>query len=44
MNDISDEDMKFMIDLSKEVNGNDPVKIAKGVKNIIDYNEMVSNL
>lgn len=39
-----EEDMKVMVELSKEVNGDDPVKIAEGVKNILDYSEMVSNL
>ena len=41
---ISDFDLKYMIELSKEVNGDDELKMVKGVISQIRYAEMVSNL
>ncbi len=41
---IHNREIEIMMEISKEVNGNDPVKIVKGVLNQIEYANLVSNL
>ena len=41
---ISDNDLKIMYEISKDVHGDDEIEIIKGVLNQIEYAELVSNL
>jgi hypothetical protein len=40
----TDQDLKIMIEASKEAHGDDEVAVARGVISQIEYAEMVSNL
>ena len=41
---INEQDLKIMIDLSREVHGNDNLAVTKGVLKQIEYAELVSTL